>query len=93
MAPATLICGSPSKSPMKQERHRKQVRRIHEVIESLCGLYSRVARRLRISPSFVSRVARGERRSEVVEKALLQEFMEVRSDVLDSELARDAVRG
>jgi transcriptional regulator with XRE-family HTH domain len=59
----------------------KQVRRLHELIESVCGLYSRVARKLRISPSFVSRVARGERNSPLVEKALLNELSEVKSDL------------
>jgi transcriptional regulator with XRE-family HTH domain len=34
------------------------------------GLYSRVARNLGVDPSYVSRVARGERRSKSIEAAL-----------------------
>jgi len=40
----------------------------------LRGLYGRVADRLRVDPSFVSRVARGERQSEEIEAALIQEM-------------------
>jgi transcriptional regulator with XRE-family HTH domain len=38
------------------------------------GLYIRIARRLKIDPSYVSRVARGERHSKTVEHAILQEI-------------------
>ena len=38
------------------------------------GLYSRVAKRLGMDPSFVSRVARGERRSAKIERALRDEL-------------------
>jgi len=41
------------------------------------GLYSRVARKLRIDPSYVSRVARGERESETIAKALELEIRRV----------------
>jgi hypothetical protein len=34
------------------------------------GVYSRVARKLKIDPSYVSRVARGERNSEEIARAL-----------------------
>ena len=64
---------------------RQQVRRLQTFIDSVCGLYSRVARRLKISPSFVSRVARGERQSPAVEKALLQEFDNVSTELLQPE--------
>jgi len=37
------------------------------------GIYNRVAKRLAVDPSYVSRVARGERKSLVVEKALAEE--------------------
>jgi|SwirhisoilCB3_FD_contig_123_73083_length_447_multi_4_in_0_out_2_1 hypothetical protein len=37
------------------------------------GLYSRVARNLGVDPSYVSRVARGERRSKSIEAALSAE--------------------
>ncbi len=52
----------------------KKVSSIHHYMQSLCGLYSRVARQLKVDRSYVSRVARGERRSEPVERALTREF-------------------
>ena len=67
---------------MKAQRAATQVRRLHEFVQSVCGLYSRVARRLGISPSFVSRVARGERQSPVVEEALLDEFQGAKTELL-----------
>jgi hypothetical protein len=41
------------------------------------GLYSRVARRLRLDPSYVSRVARGERRSKLVVDVLERELRKI----------------
>ena len=41
------------------------------------GLYIRIARRLRIDPSYVSRVARGERHSKAVEQALRHEIEQI----------------
>lgn len=38
------------------------------------GLYGRVARQLHVDPSYVSRVARQERRSETIEAALRREI-------------------
>jgi hypothetical protein len=38
------------------------------------GLYARVAHDLGLDPSYVSRVARGERRSEIIEKAIRKEI-------------------
>ena len=58
---------------MKEERTRK-ITRLSRLIENVCGLYSRVARRLGVHRTYVSRVARGERRSEEVENALLAEY-------------------
>jgi DNA-binding transcriptional regulator YdaS (Cro superfamily) len=42
------------------------------------GIYNRVAKRLGVDPSYVSRVARGERQSAVVEKALAEEVRAIR---------------
>lgn len=42
------------------------------------GLYDRVARRLGVDPSYVSRVARGERKSVAVTKALSEEVQAIR---------------
>lgn len=43
------------------------------------GLYSRVAKRLGVDRSYVSRVARGERRSKQVETALRVELKRIRN--------------
>ena len=45
------------------------------------GVYSRVARRVGVDPSYVSRVARGERVSSKVEKALIAELSRVEKAV------------
>jgi transcriptional regulator with XRE-family HTH domain len=42
------------------------------------GIYNRVAKRLGVDPSYVSRVARGERKSAIVEKALAEEVRVIR---------------
>jgi DNA-binding transcriptional regulator YdaS (Cro superfamily) len=42
------------------------------------GIYNRVAKRLGVDPSYVSRVARGERKSAVVGKALAEEVRVIR---------------
>jgi DNA-binding transcriptional regulator YdaS (Cro superfamily) len=42
------------------------------------GIFNRVAKRLGVDPSYVSRVARGERKSAVVEKALAEEVRLIR---------------
>ena len=41
------------------------------------GLYGRVASQLDVDPSYVSRVARGERQSEVIEAALQREMRKI----------------
>jgi hypothetical protein len=41
------------------------------------GLYARVARDLSVDVSYISRIARGERKSKVAEKALAKEFNKV----------------
>jgi len=71
---------------MKAQPAAEPVRKVHEFVQSVCGLYSRVARRLSISPSFVSRVARGERQSPVVEQAIVQEFVEAKTDLLGEKI-------
>jgi transcriptional regulator with XRE-family HTH domain len=45
------------------------------------GLYSRVARKLGVDPSYVSRVARGERESEIVLSALTEEVKKVLAEL------------
>jgi transcriptional regulator with XRE-family HTH domain len=41
------------------------------------GLYARVAKRLHVNPSYVSRVARGKRQSDDVRNALLHELARI----------------
>lgn len=41
------------------------------------GLYGRVARNLKVDPSYVSRVARGERQSDVIEASLERELKRI----------------
>jgi hypothetical protein len=41
------------------------------------GLYGRVARQLKVDPSYVSRVARGERQSDVIESSLERELKRI----------------
>ena len=53
---------------------KTKLAKLNEYVEALCGIYSRVARRLGVHRTFVSRVARGERHSEPVERALVAEF-------------------
>jgi DNA-binding transcriptional regulator YdaS (Cro superfamily) len=49
------------------------------------GIYNRVAKRLGVDPSYVSRVARGERKSDVVEKALADEVRMIREHLNNHE--------
>ncbi len=65
---------SSSGSNMKEQSSKAKVAKLNGLIEALCGIYSRVARRLGVHRTFVSRVARGERRSEPVENALAAEY-------------------
>ncbi|MGA9040406.1 MAG: hypothetical protein WB421_07715 [Terriglobales bacterium] len=50
------------------------------------GLYIRIARRLRIDPSYVSRVARGERHSKAVEHAIRHEIEQINKKLNASSL-------
>src|ERR1700730_1923599 len=49
----------------------------HNMASVVRGLYRRVARHLDVDPSYVSRVARGERHSEAIEAALELEMRQV----------------
>ena len=59
---------------MQDKSTKAKLSKLNRLIETWCGLYSRVARRLGVHRSYVSRVARGERSSEVIESALLAEY-------------------
>jgi transcriptional regulator with XRE-family HTH domain len=51
-----------------------KLRKLERYIEALCGIYSRIARRLGVDRTYVSRVARGERHSPEIATALVREF-------------------
>jgi hypothetical protein len=59
---------------MAQRNHTAKLQKLKHYIESLCGIYSRIARRLGVDRTYVSRVAKGERRSPEVEATLIREF-------------------
>jgi len=61
--------------PENQENQNGQQNLDLQCLPSLCrGIYNRVAQRVGCDPSYVSRVARGERTSEVVSQALRAEI-------------------
>jgi hypothetical protein len=49
----------------------------HDLASLIRGLYGRVARKLEVDPSYVSRVARSERQSEAVEGELRRQLGEI----------------
>jgi hypothetical protein len=53
----------------------------HDLASRIRGLYRRVADRLGLDASYVSRVARGERRSETVEDALSRELLRIAANI------------
>jgi hypothetical protein len=57
------------------------LQQIRYLIESLCGIYSRVARRVGVDRTYVSRVAKGERHSPDVEAALIQDVKRIQDDM------------
>jgi DNA-binding transcriptional regulator YdaS (Cro superfamily) len=57
-----------------RQKSTSKIKQINGLVEAVCGIYSRVARRLGVHRTYVSRVARGERRSEEVENALVAEY-------------------
>jgi len=65
---------------VKEQSPKGKLTKLNELVEALCGIYSRVARRLGVHRTFVSRVARGERRSQPVENALVAEYERTKGD-------------
>jgi len=51
-----------------------KLRKLKHYVDSLCGIYTRIAHRLGVDRTYVSRVAKGERHSSKIEAALIQEF-------------------
>ncbi len=56
---------------------RAKLKKLNALVDKLCGIYTRVAQRLGVHRTYVSRVARGERQSEAVEKALIDEYKRI----------------
>lgn len=65
---------------MNDQESLRKVSLLNRYVQSLCGLYSRIARQLNVDRSYVSRVARGERRSEQIEQALSSEFTRIMNE-------------
>lgn len=66
---------------MASQEKAAKLQKLRHYVESLCGIYSRVARRLGIDRTYVSRVAKGERHSAEIESALVREFDRSREKV------------
>src|SRR6202045_2160800 len=85
MPPATIcvsltlhpICSPPERLVMNGDKVDSNTTSTPS-ISLFRGIYNRVAKRLGVDPSYVSRVARGERKSAVVEKALEEEVRVIR---------------
>ena len=71
---------SSKRGPSKESPRKRATRPFQppsDLASRLRGLYGRVARRLGVDPSYVSRVARGERHSRSVSKALGRELNKI----------------
>jgi transcriptional regulator with XRE-family HTH domain len=75
--PRTLFVRRPGRPVMNGDKVDSNMNSIPSV-SLFRGIYNRVAKRLGVDPSYVSRVARGERKSAVVEKALAEEVRVIR---------------
>jgi transcriptional regulator with XRE-family HTH domain len=64
----------------RKKPEKINVARVNRYIQALCGIYSRVARKLGVDRSYVSRVAKGERHSPKIEEALTREFKQVQGN-------------
>jgi hypothetical protein len=53
-----------------------------KIISAFAGVYARVANKLKVSPSFVSRVASGSRKSSQIEEALRDELRILKKDLV-----------
>jgi hypothetical protein len=69
----------------KPDSHRPRsatpARARYDLASLFRGLYHRVARRLGVDPSYVSRVARRERRSKIIEKELRRELSKILKNI------------
>ena len=68
---------------MAEKNSTAKLQQLKHYIKALCGLYSRIARRLGVDRTYVSRVAKGERRSPDIEAALIQEFDQTKKKIVN----------
>lgn len=59
---------------MPVKNNAVMLQKLRRYIDSLCGIYSRVARHFGVDRTYVSRVAKGERHSPEIEESLIREF-------------------
>jgi hypothetical protein len=52
-----------------------------KIISAFAGVYARIASKLKVSPSFVSKVASGSRKSSQIEEALCDELRILKKDL------------
>ena len=53
-----------------------------KIISAFAGVYARIASKLKVSPSFVSKVASGSRKSSQIEEALRNELRILKKDLV-----------
>lgn len=75
-APAGLVLQSPAMPNSKRagDEESQYLLRKHRMH---AGLYARIASKLSLSPSYVSRIAKGERTSERILKAIIAELKRI----------------
>ena len=66
------------------ETQHLQLLRVAKCVQYFSNLYSRIAGRLGVDRSYVSRVARGERRSALIESALVADFKHFQRNLITS---------
>jgi transcriptional regulator with XRE-family HTH domain len=71
---ARIVTQKHSRMEREKKMTRTEAARISKMVSLSRGLYGRVARAMGCDVSYVSRVARGERRSAKIEAALCKEF-------------------
>ena len=68
---------SPELRLQARSMHSPETNTLHAWFDLYRGIYARVAKRLKVDPSTVSRVARRKRRSPSIERALLRELARI----------------
>jgi transcriptional regulator with XRE-family HTH domain len=63
---------------MNKQNHDANDERLLQLHQLHLGLYARVAKRLSVNPSYVSRVAQGERTNERIKMQLLNELRKIK---------------